>query len=125
MYEVIVCDPDEKCFEGTALGLLYTAVSRATTLGDDSGRGSAIYFIGSAFKEDRIRNLTSKQNSTVEFELSKKRRYWVDHIKNSARLSHPRSQYILANKDSILARCKGPSYTYDHVYSRIRLYIRR
>ena len=31
MYDCIVCDPDEKKFEGSALGLLYTAVLRATT----------------------------------------------------------------------------------------------
>ena len=37
MYDVIVCDPDEKSFQGTVLGLLYTATSRATTLGDDNG----------------------------------------------------------------------------------------
>ena len=35
MYQCIVCDPDEKKFEGTSLGLFYTALSRGTTLEDD------------------------------------------------------------------------------------------
>ena len=51
MYKCIVCDPDEKSFESSALGLLYTAVSRGTTLGDSDGMNSAVYFTGSSFKE--------------------------------------------------------------------------
>ena len=50
MFDLLVVDPDEKQCEGSALGLLYTAVSRATTLGEDSSLGSAIYFAGGAFK---------------------------------------------------------------------------
>ena len=34
MHKCIVCDPDEKKWEGNTIGLLYTAVSRGTTLGD-------------------------------------------------------------------------------------------
>lgn len=125
MYEVLVCDPDEKSFEGSALGLLYTAVSRATTLGDDSGIGSAIYFIGSAFKETRIRNLTCKLNTNHEFELAKKRRYWVQHINSQAAASLPRTDYILQNKTSILQKCNSLQVDYDHVYDRIRKYNKR
>ena len=58
MYQCIICDPDEKKIEGTSLGLFYTATSRATTLGDDDGMNSAIYFSGNQFKEERIRGLT-------------------------------------------------------------------
>jgi len=72
MHNVIVCDPDEKHFEGTAIGLLYTAVSRATTLSDDDGLNSAIYFDGNCFKANRIRNLIIKENGGGEFEGAKK-----------------------------------------------------
>ena len=46
MFDVIVCNPDESKYEGKFLGLFYTAVSRATTLGDDDGLNSALYFTG-------------------------------------------------------------------------------
>ena len=62
MYQCIVCDPDEK-FEGTSLGLFYTATPRATRLGDDDGLNSAIYFSGSQVREERIRGLTKFKNS--------------------------------------------------------------
>ena len=47
-----------KKIEGTSLGLFYTATTRATTLGDDDGLNSAIYFSGTRFREERIRGLT-------------------------------------------------------------------
>ena len=62
MYQCIVCDPDKK-FKGTFLGLFYTATSRATSLGNDDGLNSAIYFSGSQVREERIRGLTKFKNS--------------------------------------------------------------
>ena len=61
-----------KKFEGTSLGLFYTAISRATTLGDDDGLNTAIYFSGSQFKEERIRGLTKVKNSDQDFKKKKK-----------------------------------------------------
>ena len=78
-HEVIICDPDEKKFELKAIGLLYTATSRATTLGDESGLNSAIYFEGSHFKFSRISNLTKTQTGE-ECEMAKKRKRWVGHL---------------------------------------------
>ena len=63
MFDVIVCDPDESKYEGKFLGLFYTAVSRATTLGDDDGLNSALYFTGDHVKEDRIRSIGKKTHS--------------------------------------------------------------
>ena len=80
MYDCIICDPDKKNFEGKALGLLYTAVSRATTLGDENGLNSAIYFIGTDFKEDRIRNLAKKQGQLIDFDLANDRKRWTDYL---------------------------------------------
>ena len=46
MYEHIICDPHDKSVETTQTGMFYTAVSRGTTLGDNNGLNSAIYFTG-------------------------------------------------------------------------------
>lgn len=121
MYDVLVCDPDDKQFEGSALGLLYTAVSRATTLGDPNGLNSAIYFHGSAFKASRIRNLTHKEDGK-EFELSKKRRYWVEHINRCAAQTKRRYKGVLTQRDTILQWASTTQFTYDHVYHRINMY---
>lgn len=84
-YECIVCDPDEKKWEGQNLGLLYTAVSRATTLGDESGLNSAIYFDGDEFKEERIRHLTRKKDSMQLYPSAIDREKWVQHLKQNTR----------------------------------------
>ena len=63
IYGCIICDPDKSEVEGRALGLFYTALSRATTLGDDDGLNSANYFTGEDFNEKRIRNLGKRKNN--------------------------------------------------------------
>ena len=84
-YQCIVCDPDDRFFEGKNLGLFYTAVSRATTLGDDTGLNSAIYFTGTTFNQDRIRNLDTKMGSVDLFDLAAKRKAWVNYLKERTR----------------------------------------
>jgi hypothetical protein len=79
----IVCDPDVKAAEGRATGLFYTAISRATTLGDSSGLDSAIYFIGPNLTRDRVVNLTLKANTTKSIENVKRRRAWVDLLESN------------------------------------------
>jgi hypothetical protein len=69
---------NKKKFEGNALGLLHTAVSRATTLGDPDGLNSAIYFDGTDFKANRIINLTRKETGkNDEYEPAKKRNSYL------------------------------------------------
>ena len=46
VFKRIICDPDTKSAEARGTGVLYTAVSQATSLGDINGMNSAIYFIG-------------------------------------------------------------------------------
>jgi hypothetical protein len=121
MYDVLVCDPDEKQFEGTALGLLYTAVSRATTLGTRDGLESALYFTGRSFTESRIRNLTTKEDGK-EFELSIKRRYWVQHIKTNTELTKQRVKGILSQSAFLLEWAANTTMTYDALYNRIATY---
>ena len=73
LYQCIICDPDEKKFEGTgALGLLYTAVSRGTTLGDTNGLNSAIYFDGKDFRRERIQRLAYCKDSNQLFKMATK-----------------------------------------------------
>jgi hypothetical protein len=42
-------------------------VSRATTLGDESGLNSAIYFAKNTLTDDRVRRLTHQQNGTSSY----------------------------------------------------------
>ena len=85
-YDCIVCDPDINQVEGRALGLLYTAISRATTFGDANGLNSAIYF-DESFNAERIRMLGKKINTDEDFQNVTKRRVWVAHIKQSTKTS--------------------------------------
>ena len=122
MHDVLICDPDERMFEGTALGLLYTAVSRATTLGDDDGRDSAIYFFGSAMTKDRVRHLTFKVDNKTEFELAKKRRHWVNYLMARAVESRPFISAATAKADYLFQWSRSNTYDYDTLYKRIRDY---
>jgi hypothetical protein len=125
MYDVLVCDVDEKAYEGLALGLLYTTVSRGTTLGNDDGSDSAVYFKGTTFKPDRIRNLTRKAGSTEEFKKAIERRHWVNHIESKCRSSLPRVKQIIARQDELCQWATSKTYSYDELYNRIEKYKQR
>ena len=81
-YECIVCDPDDKQFEAGSIGLFYTALSRATTFGDENGLGSAIYFTGESMTEERFKHLKKKPKGSGNFELATHRDTWVKHLEN-------------------------------------------
>ena len=119
MFECIVCDPDENQYEGRALGLLYTAVSRATTLGDDDGLNSAIYFTGDSMKnQDRVRCLGKKKNSQDSFINIERRNKWVQHLRNNTK------HYTKSEKhcSRILTWAEDTTYSHDALYSKIRTY---
>ena len=119
MYKCIFCDPDEKQYEGTAIGLLYTAVSRATTLGQDNGKNSGIYFIGTDFKKSRIYNLYKKKNSLDDYEMAAKRKKWVQHLakntKDLAKMNLP--------TDEIIQWCKNHTSNFTKLDDRISQYV--
>lgn len=119
MYECIVCDPDIQGAECRATGLLYTAASRATTLGDKDGLNSAIYFQGKDFTRSRIKNVTKKTNSQYEFENVKRRRKWVQHLKTNT-IKPKKVNTIHAKK--IFAWSKR-TYTKKELKQRISLYV--
>jgi hypothetical protein len=123
MYDVLVCDPDEKQFEGSAIGLLYTAVSRATTFGDPRGLGSAIYFQGQSFTRDRILKLTTRSSDNKEFELARKRREWVKFLKrNAARTETLVRPLIKRNSKQLLQWITSSRTQVKQLHKRIQQY---
>lgn len=110
MYESIICDPDKKQYEASALGLFYTALSRATTLGDEDGLNSAIYFTGDEFTEQRIRNLCQKAGTYQQFDKAIYRKNWVSYLNHRTKetskwinqnVPHPRKYLLWAETTRI------------------------
>jgi hypothetical protein len=79
-YECLICDPHDSSAENTHLGVFYTAISRATTLGDDNGLNSAFYLEGKEATEDRMKNIGQKQNSRDYHDTFVKRAKWVQSL---------------------------------------------
>ena len=119
MFSGIVCNPDVKAAEGRATGLFYTAISRATTLGDNNGLHSAIYFSGPNLTRDRVQHLTLKSNTSHQFENVKRRRAWVDTLQ-----ANTVSPYSLTNYpvDDILFWIEHTSVSYDTLFRRTQQY---
>ena len=123
LYQCIICDPDEKKFEGTgALGLLYTAISRGTTLGDDNGLNSAVYFEGPDFRRERIQRITKMKDSNQDFLNAQKRQKWVTFLKKQERQSQEYVRQILRKKKKVFAFFKTNVFDYDFLYERIQKY---
>ena len=123
MYQCIICDPDEKKYEGTSLGLFYTALSRATTLGDEDGLNSAIYFTGGDFKEQRFNRLTKLKGSLQDFKNVIKRQQWVDYMKKRETQTLKRTKVTLLRKDKIIQDIQKLQFHYDFLYNRQQEYI--
>ena len=83
----VFVDPGDKKFESGNPGLLYMAVSRATTLGEGTSRAansspnlnSAIYFTGHNMTLHRVTNLKLKKNGE-EYEKVQLRNKWVARV---------------------------------------------
>jgi hypothetical protein len=68
------------------VGLLYTTVSRPTTIGTaDEKLSSAIYFDGPDFSRQRITNLT-KDKSGKMYVKARLRQKWVDYLNKNSKL---------------------------------------
>ena len=128
MYKTIICDPDKKDVEGRCPGLLYTALSRATTLGDSRGIGSALYFDGIHFNYERIKHLTRKQNVTERYERVIKREQWVNHLKDHMKNapSHSKDGARKESKEALklFHWAKHTRYTCEELDSRIDSFVR-
>ncbi len=99
MYDCIVCDPGEKRFEGTNIGMLYTAISRATTLGDPDGLNSAIYFKGEDFRESRLRQLGKHVGTTIDYKNIARRKLWVQYLRTHTDASKLNDNTVLTLMD--------------------------
>ena len=82
-YKCVVFDPHDSSAESLALGLFYTGVSRATTLGDDTGLNSALFFDGKEATDARMQFLGKKTNSTDYYASYLKRKKWVDYLQSN------------------------------------------
>jgi hypothetical protein len=122
-YDLIVCDPDQREFEGKALGLLYTATSRATTLGDiETGLNSAIYFDGVDFNRNRIKNLSKRQDNGQDFELVKKRKRWVAHLLLRNQITLAKTAGVRQSSKTTLNWAESNHLPLDHLHQRILVY---
>ena len=115
----ITCDPDKKDYEKTALGLFCTAVSRATTLGDDTGLNSAIYFTGDEFGDSRIRRLNCMKHKDTKFVLAQKRENWVAHLKMKELMCKPTISKVMKRKADTLEHHKTNQCNYEKVFHRL------
>lgn len=121
MFDVIICDPDKHEYEGLCMGLFYTALSRATTLGDERGNKSAIYFMGKEFRQERFRNLGKMKGTDEDYECFKKRDRWVAHLKANTRPLEP----ITPMMKEALEWATNTIIDYDVLYKRILWYTGR
>ena len=74
--KTIIADPGPRAMEGQNPGLFYTLTSRGTTIGDDKGYKSAIYFIGPNMNPSRITSLQYKTGGT-KYKKIQERETWV------------------------------------------------
>ena len=117
-YDCIVCDPDKNEVEGRAVGLFYTAISRATTFGGPDGLGSAIYFTGKDYNEVRVRMIGKKKHTNAEMLNVQRRRIWVERIKLYTKhntLSPNRKAFITSWMSST-------KFDFNTLHNRINLY---
>ena len=79
----IIVDPGTRMFEGNSPGIMYTLLSRASTLGkSDDKFSSAIYFTGANMNENRIQNITMSSKQT-EYEKVKLRKKWTQYLEKN------------------------------------------
>ena len=119
MFEVIICDPDDGKFENSALGLLYTAVSRAATLGDEDGLNSAMCFTGEHMTEARIRRIGKCKDSRNEFIRVGERRKWINHL----RKGETKNTFSAKKRENIISWGEKASFNYQDLSERIAEYV--
>ena len=79
LYMHVVVDPDSQVCERTQTGLFYTALSRGTTLGDDDGLNSAVYFTGPHLTTERIQKVTKGLKGDTYIKVQR-REAFVQHL---------------------------------------------
>ena len=87
----IVGHPGPRSFETLNPGTFYTLLSRASTLGDENGNGSAIYFTGENINTHRLTRIHKKSEGTIRNSNSEEdtiekvvmRNHWIQHLKDN------------------------------------------
>ena len=99
-FQLIIGDPGSMDFEKITPGLLYTLLSRATTIGTLEGKrnDSAIYFIGSNMSEQRMISL-SKNNDGTKSKQILKRELWVQYLKDRQKQWKENNQHYFDDCD--------------------------
>ena len=115
----IIVDPGTKSFEMISPSLLYTAFSRATTLGpqnEDKKLNSAVYFTGVNITPNRMINMTKKKDGNMTVTI-KRRQKWIQRIENntitSSLTNRQKESLFQYFKDTKLSE----SIIYDHIHS--------
>ena len=115
----IVVDPGTKSFEMLSPSLLYTAFSRATTLGpedNDQKLNSATYLTGINITSDRIINITKKKD--VEITLTVKRRTkWIERLQKNTITSQLHHRTIESLFKYFNSTKYNQSYIYNHIHN--------
>lgn len=101
----IVCDPGPREFESKACGLLYTACTRGSTLGNSTDNlSSAVYFTGPHMHFKRIKFL--QHNATGEKCLRiRQRNQWIQHLKNNTKIRKIENNAMSAIADWYKSNC--------------------
>jgi len=109
----IICDVGTSRFESINIGLFYTALSRATTIGNaqNNRSDSAIYFSQSLDKS-RLDRLTKTQDNK-EYEMIKKRKAWVDLLNKQKHNEDKNTTEQTIN--SLFEWATTHKYTLDHI----------
>ena len=124
MFKCIVCDPDTKATEATQLGLLYTATSRATTLGDKDGLNSAIYFTGNHFNKFCILALHKRQDSVANYKLFTEQENWVSYLKRQEATTRRLYNTVASEnkRANILKNIPKQKWSYNKLYHHLTKY---
>ena len=118
VFQTIICDPDTKAAEARATGLLYTAVSRATTLGNDNGLNSAIYFTGHNLSHERVVRINYKTNTDVQLSNVQRRSQWITTLKSNIIQPPDNNKKFNENKTWM-----SHTIPYEMLYTRAQIYV--
>ena len=113
-YQCIVFDPHDSTAEHKALGLFYTGLSRATTLGGKTGIDSALFFDGKDATESRMQYLGQKVDSSDFYDTYEDRKSWINYLEGRVCTCN----LTLAQRDSLLQWVALASYSPGAVEKR-------
>ena len=79
----MIVDIGSRTFEQKAPGLVYTALSRVTTLGSGDRSTSALFFTGNNVTQERLVRMTYKKNTDIKTINVLRRDAWIALLKSN------------------------------------------